>query len=475
MRLSTLKSDDAWVETDNLILNSRDQHDATRRSRQTGASALDPSALENVDLLSEYFEELRRFDLLSKEDEMMLWRRIERWKRRARRALYISPIALPTLQAIWREVKNGERSLDHIINQTETAERQKDRTHAQIGQALRHLSALSAKRRSLKWQRLQSNATRDLQTRRQAFASLWRDWLATCEQIGLHTNIHQEMEQTLEREQRRKPDDLGLRIAYHRWSRAQHKLEQAKAQILCANLRFVVYMAKQYRDRELPLPDLIQEGNIGLMRAIERFEPERGLKFVTYAYWWVRQSIGRALIEQGGSVRLPTYVVERQQKLRAASERLYQRYARWPTSQELSAELGWTCKEIERLWGNKQVVLRLHTPLTDDGWKLEDVLRDDRVSPPEVELEARELQQCVALGLAGLTTREARVLSLRFGLENDRSHNLREIGEQLGLSHERIRQIERKALDKLRAPELGASLADFQARRAPAHDHMEVT
>jgi RNA polymerase sigma factor (sigma-70 family) len=108
------------------------------------------------------------------------------------------------------------------------------------------------------------------------------------------------------------------------------------------------------------------------------------------------------------------------------------------------------------------MVLRLNAPLTDDGWKLEDVVEDDRIASPEAQLEERELRQCLASGLNGLTQREALVISLRFGLQNDRSHNLREIGERLGLSHERIRQIEQIALKKLRAPELGASIADFK-------------
>jgi RNA polymerase sigma factor (sigma-70 family) len=270
------------------------------------------------------------------------------------------------------------------------------------------------------------------------------------------------MRQALDLERLAHPDDVALRVAQQGWRRAQVELEEAKSQMLHANLRLVVHVAKKYRGQDVPLLDLIQEGNIGLMRAIDKFNPALGFKFTTYAYWWIRQAIGRSLIEQGGTIRIPSHVVERQHKLRTTSDRLYHVHGRLPTAQELSAELGWTTNEIERLRGRQQMVLRLNAPLTDDGWKLEDVVEDDRIAPPEAQLEERELRQCLASGLNGLTQREALVISLRFGLQNDRSHNLREIGERLGLSHERIRQIEQIALKKLRAPELGASIADFK-------------
>jgi len=409
---------------------------------------------EGDHLVAEYLGELRRFDLLNWEDETALWQRIEQGKTRARRALYTSPIALPTLKRMWCKMQGDEGSLHHLLAQDNATAPESAAAYTQVEQAIRHLSDLSAKLRSLKWQRRGlAGSTRELRTLRQEQAGTWRDWLATWEQMTFHPNVHEAMRQVLDTERHANPDDLGLRVAHDGWQRAQRELEQAKAQILCANLRLVVYMAKKYRDQDVPFLDLIQEGNIGLMRAIDRFKPERGFKFVTYAYWWVRQAIGRTLIEQSGTVQVPAYVVERQQKLRVTSDQLYQIHGRLPTSQELSAALGWTPKAIERLWNRSQVFMSLHTPLTDDGRILEDMLGDDRVAPPENHMEKRELRQCLASGLDGLTEREAQILRMRFGLENGRSHSLREIGECLGLSHERIRQIERLALDKLRTSE----------------------
>ena len=462
---------DPFDEEGDLEFNCWEQIDQTRRPREqptTVDTSSKTSVIEDDNLVSEYFGELRRFDLLSWEDETALWQYIEQCKRRARRALYTSPIALSTLEAMGCKVQNGECSLRYLMGQAEATGDQTVAVHNQLEQTLRHLSELSDKLQTVKRQRqaLRLGSARTRRGRRQVYAGIWRDWLDTWEGLNLQPSVHEAMRQALDRKRRAHPNDLALRVAQHGWQRAQLDLEQAKTQMLCANLRLVVYVAKKYRTQDVPLLDLIQEGNIGLMRAIDRFNPRLGFKFATYAHWWIRQAISRTVIEQSGAVHVPTYVIERQQKLRATSDRLYHVYGRLPTVQELSAELGWTPKEIERLRGRQQVVLRLNTPLTDDGWTLEDVVKDDRLSPPEAQVEERELLQCLASGLDGLTEREALVLSLRFGLKTDRSHNLREIGEQLGLSHERIRQIEQMALEKLRAPELGASIADFRERRS---------
>jgi RNA polymerase sigma factor (sigma-70 family) len=470
MMRSTLQSHDVWVEEEVPNADGWVQVDGIRRSgEKDGAfdAASDATALENDNLVAEYFGELRRFDLLNWEEETALWQRIEHWKIRARRALYTSPVALTTLRVIWQKVEAGKLSLDHMVTQVDAIAHEQTATHVQVARDMRHLSDLSVKLRSMKRQQWRLPSSKpELQTRRQERAGVWRDWLSTWEGMRLHANVHEAMRQALDRKWRASPGEPAIRAAHQGWNRAQRELEQAKAQMLCANLRLVVYVAKKYRDQGVLLLDLIQEGNIGLMRAIDRFEPERGLKFVTYAHWWVRQAISRSVIEQRATVRLPSYVVERQQKLRAASDRLYHVHGRLPTSQELSDVLGWTPKEIERLRGRRQVVLRLHESFLDDGRKLEEVVEDDRVLPLEAQMEKREIRRFLARCLASLTEREAQILRLRFGLENGRSHNLREIGERLGLSHERIRQIERLALEKLRVSECGGLIADLREGRA---------
>jgi RNA polymerase primary sigma factor len=231
--------------------------------------------------------------------------------------------------------------------------------------------------------------------------------------------------------------------------------------MLRANLRLVIYIAKQFRQDQVPFLDLIQEGNIGLMRALEKFEPSRGLKFITYAHWWVRQAIGRAIVDQSRTVRLPSHVIERKNKLRAAETKLRQVDRRIPNVQELSVELGWTPEEIEALRDTRQVMVRLHEPLAEDGRLFEEMVEDEQSLDPDRVVSQRELREQVAACLKSLPDREAQILRLRFGLDTDRAHSLKEIGDLYGLSRERIRQLERLALKKLRSSKRGSLLADF--------------
>jgi RNA polymerase primary sigma factor len=253
----------------------------------------------------------------------------------------------------------------------------------------------------------------------------------------------------------------ALQASRQSWSRKQRALDDVKAHMLRANLRLVIYVAKRYLNSNVPFLDLIQEGNIGLMRALEKFEPGRGYRFVTYAYWWVRQAIGRAVIEQRRTIRLPDNVVARKNQLRAAETELCQMHQRGPTLQELSAELGLPLSDVERLQGSGQVMVRLHEPLSEYGRQLEEVMEDEQSLDPYVVVAERELQQRMDDCLGNLSEREAHILRLRFGLDMDRPHTLREIADVYGLSHERIRQLETIALKKLRGAKARALLADF--------------
>jgi RNA polymerase sigma factor (sigma-70 family) len=421
--------------------------------------------LETDSLIAQYFGELRRFHLLSWEEETALWQCMEGWKARVRRALYLSPVARSTLEALWRRVGRGKLPLHHVLDQgdeTEQGEGQDDRAGELMAQSLKRLQELASTLEHLQSQRQDASCSAlQRQLRRREQARVWHEWLGIWEAIPLHAKVHDALSLALEAARHADPDDMALRAAHRGWVRAQHGLQDTKARMLRANLRLVVHVAKSYRDQEVPFLDLIQEGNIGLMRAVEKFEPQRGLKFVTYAHWWVRQAISRAVIDQRGAVRLPNYVVERKHKLRAASDKLWQVYGRSPTSLELSAVLDWTPQEIERLQGTRQVTVPLHEPAMDGGQKLEDAVEDEQAPLPETFMEDKELRQHVAACLSCLTEREARVLRLRFGLENHRPMSLQEIGARFSLSRERIRQIERMALEKLRQSKYRTLLADL--------------
>ncbi len=418
---------------------------------------------ETEHLVARYYGDIRQFALLTRAEEAALWQRIEQLKQGVRRALYTSPICLPTLQHQWQRVKRGELSLDQVVAETTSSVDPVAPPDAACEAAIKGLQVLRRRLQSLQARkhRGMANGSQTRRALRQAYADLWQQWIATCEALRLHSRMHDELQRDLVTALRDQPDDLALRAANRRGARMRCALEEAKAQMLRANLRLVIYVAKRYRNDEVPFLDLLQEGNIGLMRALEKFEPSRGFKFVTYAHWWVRQAIGRAIVEQRRTVRLPGHVAERQKKLRVAETQLAQVHQRAPNRHELSAALGWSPQDVEALQDTGQVMVRLQVPLSADGQRLDETMEDEQSPDPCVVVAQRELQQRVADCLRGLPEREAHILRLRFGLDTDRPRSLREIGDLYGLSRERIRQLEAIALKRLRSSKRRDLLADF--------------
>jgi len=453
----------AGTETGWTIWETPDGNDVSVEDEAQPKPVLTESDSETASLLTQYFGDVRQFALLPRAEEEALWQHIEHLKKRVRRALYTAPVCLPTLQRLWQRVEQGDLSLRHIVAETPSITDPNPAQVASFEASIRSLQELTRRLQHLKTrkQRCVANRSQARRANRQACAELWHQWIATCEALGLQPSVHEELHRALDAALRDQPDDLALRAARRGWSRTQRALEEAKAQMLRANLRLVIYMAKRYLNDEVPFLDLVQEGNIGLMRGLEKFEPSRGLKFVTYAHWWVRQAIGRALVEQRRTVRLPSHVVERKNKLRAAEAKLWQVHKRTPTPQELSAELGWLSQKVEGLQDTRQVIVRLQEPLSEDGKRLEESMEDEQSPDPYIVVAQRELQQRMADCLSNLPEREAHILRLRFGLDTDRPQTLSEIGNLYGLSRERIRQLETLALKKLRGSKPRALLADF--------------
>jgi RNA polymerase primary sigma factor len=409
-----------------------------------------------------YFRDMRQFALLRRTEEQELWRCIEHAQARGRRALYTSPVALPTFSRLWQLVAHEEMPLDQVVREAGATPAQQAERRALLAASVRDLHKLAAKIRRLRTRCLATaHAVQQRRVLRQRRTNLWQRWIATYEALALHASVHEAMQQTLEVELGTRPEDPAVRAAYSGWVRAERQLTHARTQMVNANLRLVIRVAKRYRGRGVPLLDLIQEGNMGLMRAVDKFEPRRGLKFITYAYWWVRQAIRRAVFAQGRTIHVPAHVAEREYKLHRAADRLGSAHGQSPTVQELSAALGWTPREVELLHAAGQPIIRLFQPATDDGSMLADILKDTQAPKPDQCLDAAQLQHRVAVCLASLTDREACVLRLRYGLGSDHPQTLQAVGDLLGISRERVRQLETQALDKLRQPDQRTLLADF--------------
>jgi RNA polymerase primary sigma factor len=451
------------------------------------AEVMEPLAAKGTDPVRLYLREIGKVSLLTARQEVEIGRRIEEGQIRLRRALVGIPMAVRSLVEVGERLRHEQIAPDDVIvlpegGEPDTAEvRSVLLAFARLRRLSREIerleAALGARRRSAS---ARANYQKWIAANREAIQRVVGEMPlkpALIDQLVGRVRRHHARTVDAAGHAKRKPSRAArgelrelerlaglprrpLEIAITEIDRSDRIVRQAKRELMEANLRLVVSVAKRYLGSDLSLLDLVQEGNIGLMKAVDRFQYRRGFKFSTYATWWIRQAITRAIADHSRTIRIPVHMVETLNRISRVNRNLTSEMGREPTPEELAQHTGVPAKKVRLILESSRKPLSLETPIGEDS-ELGDFLEDRSAGSPNDSLISQDLTTQVEKALSTLSQKEKEILRLRFGIGEEGEHTLEEVGRRFDVTRERIRQIEAKALRKLRHPLRGRNLKAF--------------